>query len=62
MCSSTVEITESDPMQHPNQYVTDIAMKAICSESKVNFMANTRTELDSHANMCVFGDDCFVFE
>ena len=23
---------------------------------------NTRTELDSHANMCVYGDDCFVFE
>lgn len=23
---------------------------------------DTRTELDSHANMCVFGSDCFVFE
>ena len=53
--------TESDP--EPNSYlVPKINAAMIASAAEEPFELDTRTELDSHANMCVFGEDCFVFE
>ena len=53
--------TESDTL--PNEYIHGI-ISAIETPPQNNQgeKEDTRTELDSHANMCVFGSDCFVFE
>ena len=62
MCSSIMINTESDPLI-PNDHLQAIISAAISGSGGYDRSEiDTRTELDSHANMCVFGEDCFVFE
>ena len=63
MCQPNVPlgVTESDPI--PNDHIHAIVASAQSLTSSVStHTEDTRTELDSHANMCVFGEDCFIFE
>ena len=59
MCSSLS--TESD-LQPNTHLITRISTALSNSCDTPSFEIDTRSELDSHANMCVFGEDCFVFE
>ena len=50
----------------PNQHTIEaviVALKAQYSAVNVNYKTNdSKSELDSHANMIVLGEDCFIFE
>ena len=60
MCSALCGITELD--QTPNSHIVAKISTAVNSNGEEQGEIDMKTGLDSHANMCVFGDDCFVFE
>ena len=48
------------PSKHPNNYLHAIIASIISSMQMESNLGGSRTELDSHANMCVFGKHCIV--
>jgi hypothetical protein len=70
--SYTLAGTESDiipsklPCSIPNAHTSSIISSVAKAQVNAVFAApndeDTRCELDSHANMCVFGNDAFIFE
>ena len=56
MCSALCGITELD--QTPNSHIVAKISTAVNSNGEEQGEIDMKTGLDSHANMCVFGDDC----